>query len=36
MKQMITILGLAIVLLSCAGAAKSESPLTVVDHDGIY
>jgi lipocalin len=31
MKQMITILGLAIVVFSCAGAAKNESPLTVVD-----
>jgi len=31
MKQMITILGIAIVAFSCAGAAKSESPLTVVD-----
>ncbi len=31
MKQMITILSLAIVVFSCAGAAKNESPLTVVD-----
>ncbi len=31
LKKLVTIIGLAIVMFSCAGAAKSDSPLTVVD-----